>query len=105
MIKWFKNSKNKDKPEICGYLDKRGKFFKSKYDRDLSDYGIDSITVKHWYDQRIYEYFHRLRDYEQTYSGELLKKVLEKLSKEQLGEIVSMYIEFKQQIEQLRKKI
>ena len=37
---WWKK-KEKDTPEVCGYLDQNGKFFSSKNDRDKSNFEIN----------------------------------------------------------------
>lgn len=93
--------KQKEKPEICGYLDNKGRFYKNRIDRDKSNSLIEKDNLRKTFE-------HKLSDERKHYFGnhpQLYNQILDELIRYgAIERITEAYIIYQKQLKEIDEK-
>jgi hypothetical protein len=96
-------NKKQNNTEVCGFLDRKGKFYESRKNRDEADYEILLRELKEW---KVDEYDAYIRymgryDYESHSMFHQLQIIVDKLGKESMTKFIDINIKYLEDVEKL----
>lgn len=101
---FWKNKKEKDKDSICGFLDMEGRFFKTREEKEDSNYNIEKRKLRRILEDRIYYYIRNCSSPNDQYIILQFKDFLDKSNTHILTNILEIYDVYYKDKEVIRQK-